>query len=48
LNETHYLGSDVELHSNNMEREEGFSQSKSWKPLVQTLKEWKKTLSEEK
>jgi hypothetical protein len=30
-----------------MNREEGFSLSKSWKPFIQTLKEQKKALSKE-
>jgi hypothetical protein len=31
----------VELHSNIMKREESFSLSRSWKPLIQTLSEEK-------
>jgi hypothetical protein len=38
----------IELHPNNMNREESFSQRKSWKPLSQTLEEQKKALSKEK
>jgi hypothetical protein len=34
---------EIELHSDNMNREEGFFLSKLWKPLLQTLKERKKT-----
>jgi hypothetical protein len=30
---------EIELHSSNINREEGFSLSKAWKPLLQTLKE---------
>jgi hypothetical protein len=29
---------DIKLHSDNMKMEEGFSLSKAWKPLLQTLK----------
>jgi len=39
---------ESELHHDNMNRKEGFLLSKSWKPLVQTLKEQKKDLSKEK
>jgi hypothetical protein len=34
---------EIELHPNNVNRE-GFSLSKAWKPLLQTLKEWRKPL----
>jgi hypothetical protein len=30
---------EIELHPDCMNKEEGFSLSKSWKPLLQTLKE---------
>jgi len=33
---------ETELHADNLNREEGFFLSKSWKPLVQTLEERKK------
>jgi hypothetical protein len=36
---------ETELHPDNMNREEGFSLSKSWKLFVQTLKEQNKALS---
>jgi hypothetical protein len=36
---------EIELHPNNMNREEGSSLSTSWKPLLQTLKQQKKALS---
>jgi hypothetical protein len=35
---------ETELLPNNMNREEGFSLSKSWKPVIQILKELKKAL----
>jgi hypothetical protein len=38
---------EVELHPNNLNSEEGLSLSKSQKLLVCTLKEWRKTPSEE-
>jgi hypothetical protein len=41
----YYHGSiETEFHPNNMKRE-GFSLSKSWKPLIQTLKEQKRAIS---
>jgi hypothetical protein len=40
---------EIELHPNNMNREEGFSLNKAWKPPLQTLEEhWKAPLSKEK
>jgi hypothetical protein len=30
---------EIELHPDSMNRKEGFSLSKSWKPLLQSLKE---------
>jgi hypothetical protein len=39
---------EIELHHDNMNREEGFSLRKSQKPLVDTLKECKEALSNEK
>jgi hypothetical protein len=30
---------EIELYPDKMNREEGFSLSRSWKPLIQTLKE---------
>jgi hypothetical protein len=38
---------EIELHPNNMNKEEGFSLNKSWKPLIQTLKK-QRALSNEK
>jgi hypothetical protein len=38
---------EIELHPENMTRED-FSLSRSWKPLIQILKERKKILSKEK
>jgi len=32
---------DRELHSDNLNREEGFSLSRSWRPLIQVLKKEK-------
>jgi hypothetical protein len=39
---------DTELHPENMNREEGPSLSKPWKPFLQTLKEQEKAPSKEK
>jgi hypothetical protein len=39
---------EIKLHPNNVNKEDGFSLNKSWKPLLQTLQEWKKTLSKNK
>jgi len=33
---------EIKLHPSNMNRAEGFSRSKSWKPPQQIMKEWKK------
>jgi len=33
---------EIELHPDNINGEKGFSLSKTWKPLLQTLKGWKK------
>jgi hypothetical protein len=30
---------EIELQPNNIKREDGFSLSKSWKPLIHTMKE---------
>jgi hypothetical protein len=38
----------TEPHPNNMNRKEDFSLNSSWKPLIQTLKEWKNALSKVK
>jgi len=35
---------EVEFHSDNMNREEGFSLNKSWMLIIQTLKEHKQVL----
>jgi hypothetical protein len=39
---------DIELHFDNMNREECFSLSRSWKPLTQSLKKLKKVASKDK
>jgi hypothetical protein len=36
----------IELHPYNMNKEEGFSLSRSWKPLIQTLKAGKEVLKD--
>jgi hypothetical protein len=36
---------EIELHPKNMNREDGFWQSKSWKPLICSLKDHRKTPS---
>jgi hypothetical protein len=33
---------EIECHPNNINREDGFSLSKSWNPIIHTLKAWKK------
>jgi hypothetical protein len=33
---------EIELHPNNINREDGFSLSKSWKPLIRDLREQQK------
>jgi hypothetical protein len=33
---------EIELHPNNMNREDGFCLSKSWKPLIYSLKDHRK------
>jgi hypothetical protein len=38
---------EIELHPMNMNREDSFSLSTSWKPLVETLKECKKAVLKE-
>jgi len=38
----------TQLHPENMNSEEGFSLSRSWKPLIQTLKQREKVLSKDK
>jgi hypothetical protein len=40
--------SEIELHPDNMNRKDGFSLSRSWKPLVTTLNEQKKPIAEGK
>jgi hypothetical protein len=35
---------EIKPHPNSMNREDGFSLSKSWKPLIHALKEWKQVL----
>jgi hypothetical protein len=35
---------EIQLHPNNMNREDGFFLSKAWKPLIHALKEQKKCL----
>jgi len=39
---------EIEVHHDNINKEEGFFLSKSWRPLTWSLKEWKKALSKEK
>jgi hypothetical protein len=36
---------EIKLHPNNMNREDGFSLSRSWKPLINNLREWKQALT---
>jgi predicted GIY-YIG superfamily endonuclease len=38
---------EIELHPNNMNREDGFSLSQAWKPLICDLKEWRESLTKE-
>jgi hypothetical protein len=39
---------EIKLHPSSMTREEGFSLSRSWKPLIHSLKERKKVFSKDK
>jgi hypothetical protein len=32
---------EIKLHPDNMDREDGFSLSQAWKPLIRDLKEWR-------
>jgi MarR-like DNA-binding transcriptional regulator SgrR of sgrS sRNA len=34
---------EIELHPNNMDREDSFSLSWAWKPLIHDLKEWRQS-----
>jgi hypothetical protein len=38
---------EIELHPNSMNREDGFSLSLAWKPLIHDLKEQRPSLKEE-
>jgi hypothetical protein len=35
----------IELHPSNINREDGFLLSRSWKPLIHSLKEWKQSFT---
>jgi plasmid rolling circle replication initiator protein Rep len=37
----------IELNPNNMNREDGFSLSWAWKPLICDMKEWRQSLTKE-
>jgi hypothetical protein len=39
---------EIELHPDNMNRQEGFSLSRPWKPLIQTLNDCRNALSRQK
>jgi hypothetical protein len=38
---------EIELHPVNMDREDGFSLSQAWKPLIRDLKERRQSLTKE-
>jgi hypothetical protein len=38
---------EIELHPNNMNREDGFSLSQAWKPLIRDLKKRRQSLTKE-
>jgi hypothetical protein len=38
---------EIELHTNNMNRENGFCQNKSWKSLICSLKDHRKPTSQD-
>jgi len=42
------VGQEIDLHPDNMDRDEVFSLSRSWNPLIPILKEQKKVLPKDK
>jgi hypothetical protein len=38
---------EIKLHPDNMNREDGFSLSQAWKPLIRDPKEWRQSLTKE-
>jgi hypothetical protein len=39
---------EIKLHPNSIKKQGGFSLCRSWKPLIHTLRKWKKILSKNK